>query len=46
MSLVINQQFNRFVEFASGDYAHGMDTIARAGDIDGGIRSGRKIKEA
>lgn len=23
-----------------------MDTIARAGDIDGGIRSGRKIKEA
>ena len=47
MALTINQQFNRFVEFASGENGHGMDSIARAGDIaEGGIRAGRTIKEA
>ena len=47
MSLAINQQFNRFVEFASGENGHGMDSIARAGDIAaGGILAGRTIKEA
>ena len=47
MSLVINQQFNRFVEFASGENGHGMDSIARAGGIaQGGMFAGRTIKEA
>ena len=47
MALAINQQFTRFVEFASGDNAHGMDSIARAGGIaQGGILAGRAIKEA
>ena len=47
MALAINQQFTRFVEFASGDNAHGMDSIARAGAIaQGGIFAGRAIKEA
>lgn len=47
MSLAISQQFNRFVEFASGENGHGMDSIARAGDIAaGGMFAGRAIKEA
>ena len=48
MALTINQQFNRFVEFASArNDADNQNTIARLGSIgQGGIKAGRTIKEA
>ena len=48
MALTINQQFNRFVEFASArNDANNQNTIARVGDLaEGGILAGRMIKEA
>ena len=48
MALTINQQFNRFVEFASArNDPNNQDKIARLGSIgQGGIKAGRTIKEA
>ena len=48
MALTINQQFNRFVEFASArNDPNNQDKIARLDSIgQGGIKAGRTIKEA
>ena len=49
MALAVNQQFNRFVEFAQGhdlNNARNMDKIARVGDPAGGLLAGRTIKTA
>lgn len=47
MSLTINQQYSRFVEFASQrNDAANQETIARAGEVDHGILGGRTINVA
>lgn len=47
MALTINQQYSRFVEFASqrNDTAN-QETIARAGELENGFLGGRAIKVA